>query len=190
MAEQINDLMHRVMTSIVGVSSLDMNTLAARFWSRLDTADPGNYRVLASSATAVSHTGDTDETILATIPISAGLMGTTGILRIDYLWSVTNSVNNKTVRARLGGIGGTAFLSLANTTVASVRGFRNIQNRGAANSQISEWSGGLGPGSTASVVTTGAIDTSVAQDLVFTAQLASAGETITLERYLVELIIP
>jgi len=147
-------------------------------------------KVLASSAVAVSHTGNTDETILATVTIPAGLMGLNGVLRIDYLWSVTNSGNNKTVRARLGGIGGTAFLSLANTTVASVRGFRNIQNRGSASSQISEWSDGLGPGSTASAVTTGTVDTAAAQDLVFTAQLASAAETITLERYLVELIIP
>lgn len=46
MAEQINDLMHRVMTSVVGVSGLDINTLASRFWARLDAPDPDSMRVL------------------------------------------------------------------------------------------------------------------------------------------------
>jgi hypothetical protein len=151
---------------------------------------PVQTRVLASSGVAVSHTGNTNETTLATVAIPAGLMGLNGTLRIDCLWSVTNSGNNKTTRFRLGGLSGTAYFSLASTTVASVRGFRNIQNRGSAASQISEWSGGLGPGSTASAVTTGTVNTAVAQDLVFTAQLASAGETITLERYIVELVTP
>ena len=146
--------------------------------------------MLASSAVAVSHTGNTNETVLATVTIPAGLMGLNGILRFDVLWSITSSGNNKTTRVRLGGIGGTEFHSLINTTVASVRALRNIQNRGSASSQISEWAGGLGPGSTSSAVTTGTVNTAVAQDLVITGRLASAGETITLERYIVELITP
>lgn len=46
MAEQINDLMHRVMTAVVGVSGLDINTLASRFWARLDNPDPDSFRIL------------------------------------------------------------------------------------------------------------------------------------------------
>ncbi len=153
------------------------------------TPDP--IKVLAQSSVAVSHTGDTNETIKATVVIPAGAMGLNGRLRVTTLWSTTNSANNKTVRVRLGGIGGTSFLGAIATTTATFKSQIEIGNRNAANSQVAFASNSFtagGWGSTTTAVTTGAIDTSAAQDLVFTATLASAGETITLESYLVELI--
>jgi hypothetical protein len=148
------------------------------------------WHVLAASAVGVSHTGDTSETALATVQVPANMMGANGILRVTTLWTITNSGNNKTLRARLGGIAGTAFLGATFTTSASVHDQRLIRNRNAANSQVgfAAINGTGGWGVSSGAVATGAVDTAANQDLVITGQLASAGETITLEAYLVELL--
>ena len=143
--------------------------------------------VLAASGVAVPHTGDTAETVLGTVAIPAGAIGPNGMIRVTTLWSVTNSANNKVLRARLGGIGGTQFFSTTQTTVATYNDpVRLIQNRNSQSSQIGRGASTTGAGSTAAVVT-GTIDTSAAQDLVFTGTLANSGETVTLESFLVEL---
>lgn len=148
------------------------------------------YRVLGASAVAVSGAADTNENILATINIPAGAMGLNGILRFETIWSHTNGANNKTGRVRLGGIGGTVFYNFTNTTTGGNRDNRQIANRGAANSQVC-WGSGNSPwGNASSPTTTGTIDTSAATTLVITGQKASAGDTLTLESYLVELILP
>lgn len=147
------------------------------------------YRVLGASAVAVSGPADTNENILATITIPAGAMGLNGILRVYSNWSFTNSANNKIMRVRLGGIGGTAYFQTTQTTQAWYADFRIISNRGVANSQVGPQNSaqfGSGSGSPA----TSAIDTSAATTLVITGQKASAGDTLTLESYLVELILP
>ena len=117
-------------------------------------------------------------------------MGPNGILRVTTLWSYTNSANNKTLRVRLGGLSGTAFQ--ANVVTASNIGVmqRTIQNRNSQASQI-----GFNAANAASYTTvgsgtsvaTGSVDTSADQSIVITGQLASAGETVTLEACLVEL---
>lgn len=150
--------------------------------------------VLGASAVAVSGGADTNENILATITIPAGAMGLNGILRVWHSWTVTNSANNKILRVRLGGIGGTQMASATLTTSATAVCLTHIANRGAANSQISPPNAsstflGLVAAST-SALQTASIDTSAATTLVLTGAKASAGETLTLESYLVELILP
>jgi hypothetical protein len=142
-----------------------------------------------ASAVAVTLTGSTSETALATIAIPAGAMGANGILRVTTLWSFTNSGNNKTLRVRLGGIGGKDFFNPVITTNAIIQTQTIIRNRNAQNAQAS-FAAGMSNAFTTSTagVVTGTVDTSAAQDLVFTAQLANAGETITLESYLVEIL--
>lgn len=145
------------------------------------------WEILAASAVAVAHTGDTVETILATIPIPAGAMGANGALRINLLVSYTNSANNKIIRGRLGGIGGTAFISSTLTTTALAKFTKEIANTNSAAAQVSENAGQFGPGTTSSGVGTGTVNTAIAQDFVFTAQLALGTETLTLIRYMVEI---
>lgn len=146
--------------------------------------------ILGASGTAVSAGANTTENTLATVIIPAGAMGTNGILRVTTLWSYTNSANNKTKRVRLGGIGGTAFLELINTTQASTMNIKMIANRDVANSQVTFNNQSGGAGNTTGGVTTGSIDTTASQTLVITGQKASSGETLTLESYIVELIRP
>jgi hypothetical protein len=144
--------------------------------------------VIGQSAVASSHTGNTTETILATVTIPAGAIGPNGTVEIVTLWSYTNSANNKTWRIRLGGIGGTQVALITRTTTATDGDLRVIRNRNSASSQVfyrNTLGFGIGVGS--ATPSTGTVNTANAQDLVFTAELANSGETITLEGYTVKI---
>lgn len=181
-------------TSGAGAAEEIVCTAAGR--ALIDDADAraqcstlGTWRVLAASAAASAHTGSTSETLLASVAIPAGALGANGVLRVTSIWSHTNSASVKTPRIRLGGISGTVVCGPALTTTGSLAIQRTIHNRNAHNSQVT-----LGAATSNTFATstgallTASIDTSAAQDLVFTGQLANAGETIALETYLVELL--
>lgn len=142
--------------------------------------------ILGMSAVAVVCPVDANEDILATIAVPAGLLGPNGYLRATTGWSMTNSANNKTLRLKLGA---TLIWSSVQTTVASLSQMSVIANRGAANSQVSPTQASLG-GSTFGVSTgalsTAAIDTAAGTSVVVTGQKVTAGETLTLESYLIE----
>jgi len=90
-----------------------------------------DHRLLLASGVAVACPADTTEDILATIPLPGEIMGPNGIIFLESFWSYTNSANNKTLRARLGGAAGTQFLNFVATTSATFRDRRMIVNRGA-----------------------------------------------------------
>lgn len=145
------------------------------------------WHVLAASAVQVPHTGTTSETALATIPIPAGAMGANGALRVLTLSSYPNSANAKITRVRLGGIAGTAFLAASTTTTVGTPNMTFIQNRNSQSSQVgSAVADSKSFVSSATALVTGTIDTSAAQDLVISGQLALDTETMNLERYIVE----
>lgn len=146
---------------------------------------PDGPQILARTAAAVSHTGDTNETALATITIPAGAMGLNGGVQVYSTHSFTNSGNNKIMRLRLNGIAGTQFFVSTQTTQATLSDMRRIRNRNSASSQVGSFAASnvVGLGQTTNAVATGAINTAAAVDLVLSGQLASAGETITLENY-------
>lgn len=144
-------------------------------------------QMLAKGAPATPTPADTTEDILATITVPAGLLGATGGLRSLAHFSFTNNANNKTIKARLGGIGGTAFFSSVATTQLFLKADVSIWNRAAA----SQYGGGAQQftgGGGMVVSTTSTIDTSAATTLVFTGQKAVSGDTLTLEGYTVELL--
>lgn len=145
----------------------------------------GVWRRIAHSSVAIAHTGTTAETTLATVVIPGGSMGPNGILRVTTLWSYPTSANAKTLRAKLGG---TAFLEVAASTTVSFQGFTLIRNRNSQAIQVGAPKAHAqgGAGVTAQSGTTGTVDTSVDQNLVFSGQLGSAAETLTFESYLIE----
>jgi hypothetical protein len=153
-------------------------------------ATPAVARLLAASAaTGMSHTGNTNETALATVTIPAGAMGLNGGLHIYTSWTYTNSGNGKTLRVRFGGVSGTSYLSSAPTTTASLSDMRRIRNRNSASSQVGGSANVSNPLiSQTTAIVTSSVDTSAAVDVVISGQLASAGETITLENYEVWLL--
>jgi hypothetical protein len=66
-----------------------------------------------------------------------------------------------------------------------------MRNRGAANSQVGFTATTFQSFvSAAATVTTSSVDTAAAVSLLITGQKASAGETITLESFIAELILP
>jgi hypothetical protein len=146
------------------------------------------------SAVAVTHTGNTSETTLATVSLPANVMGANGRLRITSYWTYTNSANNKTLQIRCGttgnGLTGSIWGSTTQTTTRSMRMQNEICNRNSTSSQVLMNGIGTGGwGTTVNAASTDTRDTTVAQDIVLTAQLASSGESITLEYYHVELLL-
>lgn len=148
--------------------------------------------ILGMSFAGWSHTGNTTETALATVTIPANAMGANGTLFVIQHWTYTSSANNKIYKLRFNGIGGTAFSDITRST--GITGERTpvfISNRGTTNSQVGAQAAfGAGFGTNTATKVTSAVDTTAAVDLVFTGQLANSGETITLEGYIVMLLVP
>lgn len=155
-----------------------------------DPGGTGTYSVFAHSTANSAVTGTTNETTLATITIPANSMGPNGRLKVTTTWSYTNSANAKSLRVRLNGIGGTAFLTGSVTTTDTAKYETEIYNKGATNSQecFSAPSAQGGWGTSTAAIITGAIDTTADRDIVITGQLVNTGETITLKNYKVEIL--
>lgn len=136
------------------------------------------------SAVAVSHTGDTNETTLATITIPAGAMGANGSVEIICNWTYTSSANAKRLRIRFGG---TALFDSSPTNTSTFRSFTIIANRNSASSQVGSAASHGVFGSVASASVTSAIDTTAAVDITITATHSLASEIIRLESYIVKL---
>lgn len=137
-------------------------------------------KVLAQSAVAVPHTGDTVETTLATITIPAGAMGANGRVIIHSMWSCTNpsGANTKTMRVKFGG---TSIATTTSTAAVQQPMMTTVANRGSASSQVGTPSTGFA--SSSSAIPTPAIDTTAAVDITFTGICANAADTVTLESY-------
>jgi hypothetical protein len=147
--------------------------------------------VVGQSFTSVSGSADTNENILGTTTIPAGALSTGGGIRVKFKFTYTNSANNKTLRVRFGGIAGTLYLSVVQTTSASTWGEVILGNAGATNSQQGfgvYYTGSAGITGPSGAVITSAIDTTAATTLVITGQKATAGETLTLEMFTAELL--
>ncbi len=172
-------------SGILPVANGGSGAATAREAQRLQS---GIY-VLAQSAVQVSHTGNTSETIMAAVTVPAGALGANGRLRLTAHWSYPNNGNNKNLRMRFGGIGGTLIHVTTATTTTNLRAQVEGANRNATNSQYwmpTSMGGGFGTNSGSMVA--GAIDTTVAQDVCFITTLGNAGDTVILESYMVELI--
>lgn len=133
-----------------------------------------------------SVTGTTNETTLASVTIPAGLMGADGTLRVYALFSYTGTAGTKTVRCKLGG---QSFVNLAVTAAnASTSVSKSIANIAAA-SQVSMPVAAINDGlSAGGAVFTSTVDTSADQSFAVTMQLASAADSATLVKVIVEVL--
>jgi len=139
--------------------------------------------VLGQSGAQSPHTGDTNETALATITVPANALGANGRIEVWAHFSMTGT-NSKTLRGRLGGVAGTSFSSASYTTQTAAEMCFYIANANATNSQQGQtFSTG------AAALVTGAVDTTANADLVLTGALTNTGESVTLENYRI-LIFP
>ncbi len=149
---------------------------------------PRGFEVLAWSATPASVTGTVAETTIATVTVPPGIMGINGVLRIQSEWTCTNSANSKTLQLKFGG---TVYLFTALTTTLVFSDQRVIFNNASASVQKGKSAAGMtagGWGVATSAVATSTINTGSASNITWHGTLASAGETITLNAYLVEIL--
>lgn len=149
---------------------------------------PFSPLILGISGASSAITGTTNETVLATISIPAGIMGANGAMRLWSLWSYTNSANSKILRARLNGLGTQAIMGATCTTSGVYGDLRYVFNANANNSQKTWQFSALGGTGVSTTATTAAIDTTATTSFVLTGQLSNTGETITLEAYCLELL--
>lgn len=170
---------------VVGIASTDRTNTTPEVVNYGAPFSASPY-VLAAYNTPTSHTGSTIETTLATITVPKGSLGKNGRVRITTTWSYTGSANNKNSRIKFNGF---AYLDRTTTTDNTGRYHTEFWNRGAWNSQaggpFSQVSGSSSPNG----YTLSTMDTRLSDfNITITGQLANAGETITLEGYLVEII--
>lgn len=162
------------------------NTAGAAVWRHIP-------RVLGQGGAASALTGTTSETTLATVTVKGGAMGVQGQIMVHSSWTYTNSANNKNARLRIGGLAGTVCMNYTVTTTATLVDLRRVANRNSASSQtVTASSGGHtgGFGTSANALPAPVQNTANDFDLVLTGQLASSGETITLESWTMTLFRP
>lgn len=154
--------------------------------ARAQGADTYVTTILAQSAVPVALTGTTAETTLASITVPGGIMGPNGCIRVTALWSATSSANLKNYKAKFGA---TVYLNTPASTSSTAQTVTIIRNRGSQKSQVGSYNDQQNPFAvSATPPTTSAIDTSTDQVVSLTGTLATAGETITLESYMVEVL--
>ncbi len=148
----------------------------------IDVAAPWN----ASYGNPVvrSVTGSGLQTVLRTVDIPAGLMQAHSSIEISSTWEMTNSANNRYLTINLGSA---LLLQLTSTNQSGFFDRREIRNRGAKSSQISQTHSTAGyfggpPRSNA-------INTALAQQLTFVGDLRTVNEFIRIAGYTVSLIV-
>ena len=128
---------------------------------------------LYNLATPVALTGTTSETTMLTVSIPASLMNKRGRLNMLGLMILTNNANLKTLKVKFGG----QTLATVTSTSQAALGFSTwLLN---LNSETAQRNGNA---------TSFTIDTTIANDLVITGQLANAGDTVTLTAVSMEII--
>jgi hypothetical protein len=149
--------------------------------------------VIAQSGVAVTKTGSTAESILAVAAIPGGSMGPNGSIRIRHLWANNNDADSKTRRVRFGSVAdltGTQYSAVAVTTNVSHYNTHEIVNRNSQASQVGIVPVGAtgGPGGFASAAVTSSVNTALDSYVVFSGELASGADSITLDYYSVEVL--
>lgn len=136
--------------------------------------------LLANDQTTLAVTGTTSEVQTFTLTIPAGMMGANGVLEIVPFFTYTNSANNKTLRVRFGGTGGTVFSTVTTSTSDNNIKYLWIRNANSVSSQKGPSAGsvnGFGTGTSAGI--SSAVNTANAVDLVISATLSLSTETVT-----------
>lgn len=153
----------------------------------------GLWRVVHKVTVPVGHTaGATTETLISGFTLPGGSLGPNGLLRITTQWRGTGT-GNKTMRIRFGGttLAGDIYLAVVMTTQLSNMTQHIIRNQN--NQAIQEGMplgtpvGGFG---TTTAVTDGAgtRNTAVDQLVEFSAQVAGAGENLSIKTAIVECV--
>lgn len=143
--------------------------------------------VLCRGASINVPASSTAEQIQATCSIYPNTLGRNGCLRIFAGWTVTNSVNNKTMKIYWGGPSGTTPSISTQGAIFNSYAWVVVCNANATNVQHA--TAFRVDGSTPAIGSTMnmTVDTTQGTSVVISCQTASAGETCRVDNYLVEL---
>lgn len=131
------------------------------------------------------YTGVTTEVTMAAAVIPAGLLGTTGAVIAEGYWAHNSSAGAKVAKVAFGG---STVLSVSDTTTLGIDIRKKIQNRAAA-SQIIRVA--VDTGAAQSVAPSLlSIDTAAEVTVALTGSIAVATDTMVLENFLIELLLP
>lgn len=131
-----------------------------------------------------SVTGSLLQTTLRTVDIPAGLMQAHSSIEISSTWQMTSSANSRHLTIMLGSA---LLLQLTSTSQSGFFDRREIRNRGVKNAQIGQKHDAAGYyGGTPRINT---IDTALAQQLTFVADLRVVNEFIRIAGYTVSVIV-
>ena len=145
-----------------------------------------NAFVLYSNLATTSLTGTTTETTLATIQIKGGVLGVNGKLRFYIVGTVTNNANAKSFRLKHAA---TPLWQVAYTTAVGVTAQILFLNKNSESSQVTSlYNSSILSGSTSTVVTPSAIDTSADFSLTITGQLANSADSMEFTAIFVEVM--
>lgn len=150
--------------------------------------------VIARAGAAVTIPADTNEDTVLDVTVPASALGTSGYLRYSLKFFITNNANAKTIRGRFSTITGTVVFAYTVTSFGAVVIIGEMWNTGSAGAQLSYSTGRLNNSGAITVLAqdaqASAIDTTAATHFVVTCQKGTAGDTMRLDGYLVELIGP
>jgi hypothetical protein len=156
----------------------NVNPLVSGFAAKSD------YILLVQTAVAISLTGTTAKTLMYEVDVPVGLMGPFSMLEIRPYWGYPNSANNKILSVDIGPNAGSVVTPWTRTRTTTHGEAPHILmvNRGVLNLQLTPYSstGDAGTGFN-NAAATFAADFSVSNKIFVYGQLASSGETITLD---------
>lgn len=149
-------------------------------------ANATTCQLVGSPATANgAYTQSTSEVALATISVPGGAMGANGSVRCSGLWSMASNANAKTARVKFAG---TIYYAASPASSLSLAQIVHVRNR-SVSAQVgpaTNMTGGIGS-SNANPVQSSA-DTTLAQVVTATGQLAVATDYLILDGFTVELM--
>lgn len=145
-----------------------------------------NVYTLYQKGIGSSAPANTSENTLFTFTVPANTLGKNGMLRVTTEWTCTNNANIKTVRMRFGA-GGVVAMERVLTSASLAVVQSKLSNRNGAASQVTYSTANL-DSSTSSEFRTSTADTAIDQTFVITGQKVTAGDTLTVETILVEII--
>jgi hypothetical protein len=149
----------------------------------ISNSTTGVVGFVGQSFVAVSGAADTNENTLATVAIPANI-GIGASVRVTCAFSITSSANNKTLRIKADG---TAIYSAVVTAQSYVSASASIGNAASVSAQNSIVNWQINAASSVGTAAT-TINTASTWNITITGQKASAGETITLLGYTVEVL--
>ena len=140
----------------------------------------------------VTVTGTLTETILASVPIPAGAMPANGMARLTWTATMTNNADTKTINLRYGtaaGVTGAVISNSVQTTIATQQSIWILRNRGVTNGQTI-YGTNVPYGTTTNGNSSPSLDSTAATFMNITATLTNVADSITLNGWTLEVIMP